>query len=162
MYSLNVPVPSAVSRLARGLAADLLDATPRDHHTLIVKRLGDGDFRSLTRDVRQQVAGTPPFAARVDGIDVFEDPPTGAAPVVYLRVESPQLVALHRGLCEHHEPVDGLEGDDYVPHVTVARGGDAARLLERDPEVDLPWTVESLLLWSADYDEPVERIALPA
>lgn len=162
MFSLNVPVPSAVSRLAHGLAADLLDATARDRHTLVVKRLGDGDFRSLARDVREQVAGTPPFAARVDGLDVFEDPPTGAAPVVYLRVVSPQLVALHRALCEHHEPVDGLEGEAYVPHVTVARGGDAARLLERDPGVDLEWTIDSLLLWSADYDEPVERISLPA
>ena len=159
MYSLNAPVPSAVARLASGLAADLLDATVRERHTLVVKRLGESDPSGLSGEVRRVVAGTDPFPARVTGVDVFDDPPTGEAPVAYLRVESPGLERLHQRLCERFDPVDGIEGDEYTPHVTVARGGDAGRLRDRDP--DREWTVDRLLVWSGRYEEPVETVALP-
>jgi 2'-5' RNA ligase len=159
-YSCNAPVPTEVSRLARGLASETLEATPRDRHTLVVKRLGDGDPGTLAGRVRAAIAGTPPFAARVTGVDVFRNPPMGAGPVAYLAVESPGLQRLHERLCERFDPIEGLEGDGYVPHVTVARGGDADRLAGR--EVDLEWTVDSVFVWTADYDEHVERISLPA
>lgn len=159
MYSCNVPVPSAVSRLARGLASEAFRATPRDRHTLLVKRLGEGDPGTLARSVREAVEGIPPFAVSVTGVDVFENPPTGTAPVAYLAVESAELGRLHRALCAEFDPVEELEGDDYVPHVTVARGGDAGDLAGR--AVDHEWSVETLLLWSGDYGEPVERISLP-
>ena len=159
MYSLNAPVPSAVARLASGLAADLLDATVRERHTLVVKRLGEGAPSGLSGEVRRVVAGTDPFSARVTGVDVFDDPPAGEAPVAYLRVESRGLERLHRRLCERFDPVDGIEGDEYTPHVTVARGGDAGRLRGRDP--DHEWTVDRLLVWSGRYEEPVETVALP-
>jgi len=159
VYSLNVPVPTAIARLASGLAADLLDATPRDHHTLVVKRLGDDDPWTLADDVRAVVAGTEPFRARVTSVDAFDDPPTGTAPVAYLRVESPVLERLHRRLCDRFGTVDGIEGDEYDPHVTIARGGDAYRLVGR--EVDLEWTIDRLIVWSGRYEEPVEEIALP-
>ncbi len=159
MYSLNAPVPASVARLASGLAADLLEAAVREHHTLVVKRFGDDDPGALADRVREVVAGTDPFPARATGVEVFDDPPSGTAPVAYLRVDSPGLQALHRRLCDRFEPLDGLEGDDYVPHVTVARGGDADRLDGRDAEV--AWTVDRLLVWAGTYGEPVESIALP-
>ena len=157
MYSLNVPVPAAVARLASGLAADLLDAAVRERHTLVVKRFDD-DPGTLADDVRAVVAGTEPFTARITGVEGFDDPPAGAAPVAYLRVESPELHRLHRRLCERYDPVENLEAGEYVPHVTIARGGDAARLLGRD--ADLEWTVDRLLVWAGRYGEPVEEIAL--
>lgn len=160
MYSLNAAVPTAVSRLARGLAAELFDATPRDRHTLVVKRLGDGDADSFAREIRSRLVGTRPFPARVTGVDVFYDPPTGPGPVAYLEVESPGIRRVHERLCERFDPVEGLEADEYVPHVTIARGGDADRL--RDREVELEWTADSLFVWEASYDEPINRIALPA
>ena len=159
MYSLNAPVPASVARLASGLAADLLDASVRQRHTLVVKRLGEDDPGGLADAARAVVAGTDPFPARVTGVGIFRDPPSGAAPVAYLKVESPGLRRLHRRLCERVDPVEGIEGDDYVPHVTVARGGDADCLAGR--EADAAWTVDWLQVWSGDYDEPVESIALP-
>ena len=160
-YSCNAPVPTEVSRLARGLASEAFEATPRDRHTLVVKRLGlDGDPAALARGVRAVVDGIPPVAARVTGVDVFRDPPMGTGPVAYLAVESPGRRRLHAALGERFDVVEGLEGDDYVPHVTVARGGDADRLAGRD--VDVEWTVDSLFVWAAEYDERVERISLPA
>ncbi|MFQ3319316.1 MAG: 2'-5' RNA ligase [Natronomonas sp.] len=160
MYSVNAPVPPEVSRLARGLAAELIDATPRDRHTLVIKRLGEGDPQTLTHQVRDAIVGTEPFQVRITGTDVFQNPITGHEPVVYLRVESPELLSLHRRLCERFGAIEQLEGDDYSPHVTIARGGDADSLVGRD--VDLEWTIDSLFVWAARYDEPAERISLPA
>jgi len=159
VYSLNAAVPSSVARLASGFAADLLDADVRERHTLVVKRLGEEDPGGLAEEVREVVDGTDPFPARVAGVSLFDDPPTGAAPVAYLHVTSPGLRRLHHRLCERFEPMDGLEGEAYVPHVTIARGGDAARLAGREAEVD--WTVDRLHVWAGGYGEPVEEIALP-
>lgn len=160
MYSLNAPVPSAVGRLASSLAAQLHDSDVRTRHTLVVKRLGGGDRATVADDARAALAGAPACEARVGGLGVFENP-AGRAPVVYLAVESPGLVKIHEQLCDVFEPVSGLEGDDYDPHVTIARGGDARRLLDR--EIDpIRWTVDRLELWDATVRESVESIALPA
>jgi 2'-5' RNA ligase len=159
VYSLNAPVPAEISRLARGLASNCFDATPRDRHTLVVKRLGGGEPRSLASEVRSRIVGTEPFSARITGVETFENPATGRAPVAYLRVESPGIEHLHRRLCERFDPAEGIEADDYVPHVTIARGGDAGRLAGQ--EITREWTVDSLVVWSTEYREPAERIALP-
>lgn len=160
VYSCNVPVPTEVSRLARGLATETFEATPRDRHTLLAKRLGEDGPGVLAREVRELIAGLPPFSARVTGVDAFYNPPMGSAPVAYLIVESPGLYRLHEMLCERFDPVPQLEGNEYSPHVTVARGGDADRLVGR--EVEFEWTVDSVFVWSADYGERIERISLPA
>ena len=168
MYSLNVPVPGRVSALATDLAAawPSARARTREDHTLVVKRLGTGDrdaYHRLEARAREALRGTPAFEARVTGVDAFEAPADGAAPVVYLVVESPGLAALHRELCATFDPVEGVEGDDYVPHVTVARGGSASgaqQLVAR--EVDpIEWTVTDLVFYDAERTESVSRVSLP-
>ncbi len=179
VYSLNVPVPGAVERRAEELRPALLpfDAV-RERRTLVCKRLGespvgggraseaarrDGVAR-LRERVRSALAGAPAFEARVANVDYFERPASGDAPVVYLAVESPGLRKLHRRLCSTFDPVPGIEGDDYVPHVTLARGGPveaARRLAEREVE-PVTWTVDRLSLWNATYDEAVDEFRLPA
>ncbi|MFC7133096.1 MULTISPECIES: 2'-5' RNA ligase family protein [Salinibaculum] len=169
MYSLNVPVPSEVSALAADLARDLpgARARTRGEHTLVAKRLGTGDraaFQRLSARARDALTGAPAFAARVSGVDYFADPATGAAPVVYLAVESPGLRDFHERLCEQFDPVDGIEGDDYAPHVTIARGGsvDAAeRLAVRDVD-PVEWTVSELVFWDAERSQPAGTVSLPA
>lgn len=160
MYSCNVPVPTEVARLARGLASDCFEATPRDRHTLVVKRLGEGEPQTLTRRVKRALEGTAPFEAKTAGVGVFETPVTGRGPVAYLRIDSPALLRIHDALCSVFDPIEELEGDEYVPHVTIARGGDAGRLAGAEPE-PIVWTVESLSIWSGRYDENVTRISLP-
>lgn len=168
MYSLNVPVPSSVGRLADALAGELPAARPRERgeRTLVCKRLGDGAEPGTARLVeraREALAGTPPFAARVTDVDVFESPATGTGPVVYLAVESPELVALHHRLCEAFEPVAHLEGDAYVPHVTIARGATAEaaeRLAARDVD-PVAFEVTDLVVWDAERGLPTTRISLP-
>ena len=146
MFSLNVPLPPRVSRLAGGLRPALTGFDRvRERHTLVCKRFGADDVRDgsenappartdaldrLRADLRRPLAGTAPFEVAVTGIDAFESPSAGSAPVVYLAVESDGLVRLHRRLCAISGAVERIEGDDYVPHVTLARGD------ERDTGVD--------------------------
>jgi 2'-5' RNA ligase len=169
VYSLNVPVPGAVARLASDLARELPRARERtrDDHTLVVKRLDAGDadsFHRVAARVREALTDQPPFEVAVTGVERFTDPPTGPAPVVYLAVESPELRRLHERLTEVVDPVSGLEGEAYVPHVTVARGGDseaAAALADREIDA-ISWPVEELVFWDAERGVAAGRIALPA
>ena len=169
VYSLNVPVPSAVGRLAGEVARDLPRAVerPRGEHTLVVKRLGTGGYdayHAVEARVREELIGQPPFAVRVTGIDLFEEATSGTSPVVYLAVESPGLLALHETLCERFGAIEGIEGDDSTPHVTVARGGslDAAkRVCEREVE-PVEWTVDALSFLDADRGTEAGRVSLPA
>jgi len=169
VYSLNVPLPSDVAALAGRLARDLprAQARPRGEHTLVVKRLGRGDhaaFARLEARAREAVRGTDPFEVRVTGIDQFERAATGPSPVVYLAVDSPELLALHDRLCREFDPVDGIEGEAYVPHVTVARGGDPAaarRLAERSVST-VKWSVEELLCYDSERGTTASRLSLPA
>ena len=168
MYSLNVPLPSAVARRAGEIARDLPGATPRERgeHTLLAKRLGRGDRAAYNRyeaAAREVLAGTAPFAVRVDRVDVFEAAVTGTSPVVYLAVESPGLIDVHQRLCERFEPLEDLGGEDYVPHVTVARGGSVeAATAACGPIEPIEWTAETLEFYDAERGVPVSRLSLPA
>jgi 2'-5' RNA ligase len=87
--------------------------------------------------------------------------------VVYLAVESPGLRQVHDRVLDDFSAVEEFQGDDYVPHVTLARGGGVAaeqtarRLAEREIE-PVTWTVERLGLWDAKYEEEVATFSLPA
>lgn len=165
--SLNVPVPGRVKRVVADFEPDLYGfERVRRRHTLVVKRFGERtptEYARLVPAVRRAIEGTAPFEVRVTGIETFERPTHGADPVLYLGVEGSGLVALHERLCEAFEPIEGLEGEAYVPHVTLARGGSAAereRLHER--EVDpVTWTVNELVLWDATHEEVAARFSLP-
>ena len=169
MYSLNVPLPSSVTRLAGDLARKwpTAQARPRGEHTLVVKRLGTGDhtaYAHIEATARDAIRGTAPFELRVDGLAQFETAVTGPSPVVYLAVESPGLRALHERLCAVFDPVEEMEGDAYEPHVTVARGGDpstATRLVDSDVD-PIEWTVTELVFYDAERRQSVSRVSLPA
>jgi 2'-5' RNA ligase len=165
VFSINAPVPGRVARIASELHPELVDFDwIRERHSLLVKRLGDPDHvASLQHEVRRAIDDAPAFEATIDGIDYFSDPPDGSAPVVYLSVESPGLRRLHSRLVDRFGAVDALEGDDYTPHVTLARDGaeaDARRLAEREIE-PVTWTVSKLQFWDGTYGESVSTVRLP-
>ncbi|WP_158855258.1 2'-5' RNA ligase family protein [Halorhabdus sp. CUG00001] len=166
MYSLNVPVPSSVARLASELAREVPRAQERTRgeHTLVLKRLGqDRSVPRLQAQIREYLAGQPPFEAQVTGIDYFANATNGPSPVVYLTVESPELRRVHEKLVAKFSPVEGMEGDDYSPHVTIARGGDRATttgLAERSIE-PITWTVSRLTVRDARRGEPASSVSLP-
>ena len=168
MYSLNVPVPGRVRRLASDLHPQLVAFAhhPSDH-TLLAKRLDastPSDRHRVQRQVRNALGGLPPFAVRIDGIDYFANPTSGTGPVVYLTVDSPGLQDAHDRLVDELESLLGLGGDDYVPHVTLARDG-PTEAAERAASIDvdpIEWTVERLEFYDAHLEEPAGEIRLPA
>lgn len=169
MYSLNVPLPSEVPRRAAAIARELPRATPRERgtHTLLAKRLGRGDATEFARyeaAAREAVAGTAPFGVRIGRVDVFAEAVTGTSPVVYFAVESPGLIELHERLCERFDPIEDLGGEDYVPHVTIARGGsiDAARAVAGPLDDPIEWTAESLAFYDVERGVRTSEISLPA
>jgi hypothetical protein len=185
VYSLNVPLSPDVRAHVERLEP-LLEPFDwiREDHSLLLKRVGDGspgdlaegtpttesaptpangDPVAIVKRVRESLGSAPAFECRLDGVGVFEDPPAGSAPVVYLRAEGEPLYRLHRQLCETFPPVPVLEGQDYDPHVTLARGGPdhaVARLKKRRIE-PITWTVGSLELYDGDRRLVVEEIDLP-
>jgi hypothetical protein len=185
VYSLNVPLSPAVHAHVERLEPLLRDFEwIREDHSLLLKRVGDGsagdlaegtpktdadpapstgDPDAILERVRETLGSAPAFECRLDGVGIFEDPPAGTAPVIYLRAEGEPLYRLHRQLCETFPPVPVLEGQDYDPHVTLARGGPAhavARLKKRRIE-PITWTVGSLELYDGDRRLVVDEIDLP-
>ena len=192
MFSLNVPLPPAVDRIGHQLAdgpAPL--GRLRTRHTLVCKRFADGDvpdaaevpgvadaadstdpppppreaaLKRLCVPLRAQLASTEPFSLALTGVDAFETPASGAGPVVYLAVESPPLVRLHRRLCTTFGAADGVEGDSYVPHVTLARGTDPASVrdaLDVDLEtMPIRWRVDALTVYDAKFREVAATLEL--
>lgn len=173
MFSLNVPVPGSVARLAADLHPRLVGFdSRRQEYTLVVKRFDESMFRADQPDIQLatlqeqlpgELAGTPAFEAAVRAVDCFAEPARGEGPVVYLAVESPGLRRLHRKLVDAYGAVEGLEGDDYVPHVTLARGGSVADAERVAGAVEgVSWTVSQLRIWDSRYRESVSRYSLPA
>lgn len=164
---MNLRVPPAVERLADRLHPKL---TPfeqvRERHTLVVKRIEADTWREGRGGVRERLRRvldrTEPFPLRIDGVDYFADPPDGRGPVVYLTVESEGIQQLHRRLCQEFPVVDDLEGENYVPHVTLARGGstaDAERVAGTEIE-PVEWTAQRALTWDREHREAVDRFKL--
>jgi 2'-5' RNA ligase len=172
VFSLNVPVPGQVKRLAGDLHPELVRFDRiRERHSLLAKRFDTGlddDADSLPR-LRERLRpllrrhGGGGIDLRVTRLDYFETPPRGPGPVVYLAVESPDLHALHRRLCDAFGTVAGMEGEAYVPHVTLARGGnvaDAADLAEGRAIDPVEWTAGEVRIHDSRYREDAARLPL--
>jgi hypothetical protein len=180
-YSLNAPVPGEAKRLA----ADLLPRLTafervREDHTLLVKRFGGGEgdtgrqgkdgvshrLATLRKRVRPLLEDVPPFEARITGIDCFERPIRGSGPVLYFAIEGQGVRRVHRRLVEEFGAVTDLEGEDYTPHVTLARDGSpeiARELIDEMGEIEpIEWTVSELRFFDPRYWETVGRVPLPA
>lgn len=167
MYSLNAPIPGEVRRLAADLHPDLFGfASIREEFTLVVKRLGTpapGEFAGIESRARRVLAGAPPCEARIAGIDAFELPARGDGPVVYLAVESPGLREIHDRLAAEFGTAADIEGEHWVPHVTLARGGSmdrVERLTARGIE-PITWTIDSLHFYDARHGERAGTVSLP-
>lgn len=163
MASLNVPVPPAVEALADEVAPALAGFDTHPEPSLVLKRL-DGERHRAGTVIRGVLRDAAPVEATVERVGVFEEPPLGSAPVVYLAVESAGLQRLHRRLCERLGAVPAVEGERYTPHVTLARGWTGPA---EPPIGDLAgrsvgpvaWTVDELY-HDARGDGPGGRVSL--
>ncbi|WP_435078221.1 2'-5' RNA ligase family protein [Halococcus sp. AFM35] len=164
MFSLNVPAPGRVKRLAAELHPRLAGfERVRERHSLVCKRFECEEYDRLAERVRRVLDGAPTVAARVTGIETFDDPVRGPGPVVYLAIGSPGLVTIHERLVGEFGAIAALEGDEYVPHITLARGGSAGRIesLRALAVEPIEWTISELYFHDATHDERVSTLSLP-
>ena len=146
----------------------IVERIGRETDHIVAEKAYGGKLRHLKKGLMQDLltgqVRVPEAEARVDEVGVFEQPPVGTAPVVYLAVESPGLVQLHEHLVATFESVsDGIEGESYVPHVTIARGGSVDTARRVAGEVDpIEWTVSELQFWDAKHSQSVSTVSLPA
>jgi len=175
VYSVNAPVPAELNEVAADLRPALTGfdrIRERHEQTLLVKRVPADDrkqLRTTWQTAKDALDGAPVVEARVSEVQSFENPPNGSSPVVYLAVESPGLHGIHQRLCQVFDPVPVMEGgDDYDPHVTLARDADGFRgrravenVVGRDVG-PVTWTIDELYLYDAEYGERVDTLSLPA
>jgi 2'-5' RNA ligase len=175
VYSVNAPVPDAVDDVAAALRPALTAfarVREKRDRTLLLKRVPADDrkeLRTAWETAKDALDGAPAVEARIAEVDTFENPPNGSSPVVYLAVESPGLHLLHQRLCEVFEPVPVMEGgDDYDPHVTLARDADGFQGRRAVENIDgrqvgpVTWDIEELYLYDAEHGERVDALSLPA
>lgn len=168
MHSLNAPVPAVIAERRDDLVDQLSTfERHREHLTLVVKRFGErspGALVHLEHQLEDILTRWGPIEARITGVDAFVDPPGGPAPVVYFAVDSPGLTSLHMELVDRFGMADPtIEGDRYVPHITLARGGSRVGLSEvtGHPIEPIDWVIDELVLWTARYDRPITHLQLP-
>jgi 2'-5' RNA ligase len=168
VFSVTVPVPESVRERSRALRPALSGferIRPPRSRQLVAKRLPAETRREFLTDARNAkaaLAPVDPFEVRIPGIDTFADPPRGPGPVAYLAVASAGLERVHERLVEAFDAVPGLEGPDYVPHLTLARGGPPAAadsLVER-PFEPIRFSVERLSLYDTEREQAVESVDL--
>ena len=167
VYSLNVAIPGEIHALTERLRPQLLTCdTIRDTKTLVVKRFPATDRDELTRaqkKTRDALRGTDPFRIRVTGVEQFEIPASGDGPVLFLAIDSPALEAIHDRLVTVFDAAPGIEGEDYRPHITIARGGDpevVEDILQTEIE-PLSVAVNRLIYWDAQRNLPTGELRLP-
>lgn len=168
MYSVTVPIPPGVRDLADRLRPALSGfdrIRPARTRTLVCKRLPAEDRReylAVARRTKAVLADVAPFPVRITGTGTFRDPPRGPGPVAYLAVESEPLRRVHERLVAEFDAVEGLEGPDYVPHVTLARGGSAAavdRFTAREVE-PIAFSATELHCYDTERAERLETVPL--
>ena len=59
---------------------------------------------------------------------MFEVADRGTSPVLYIEVKSIGIKVLHETLVSVFGCVKGVEGENYIPHITIARGSGAKNL----------------------------------
>lgn len=164
MFSLNAPVPGRLKRLAAELHPRLTAfERVRERHTFVCKRFESENSARLEKRIRRALAGAPSVEARVTSIESFDEPVRGPGPVVYLAIESPGLISIHERLVEEFDAIPALEGTEYVPHVTLARGGSheqAQTMCALDIE-PIEWTISELVFYDATHDERISTVSLP-
>ena len=101
-----------------------------------------------------------PFGIEIENLERFDVAEKGSSPVLYLEVKSPEVKALHETLVDVFGSVEGVEGENYIPHITIARGGSGDYTEFSGLSCDTGWTVEMLEFWDRGERKKRSKIIL--
>ncbi|MFB6188052.1 MAG: 2'-5' RNA ligase family protein, partial [Halobacteriaceae archaeon] len=164
-FSLNIPVAGEVKQETNQFTPYLTDFEVRDHFTFVIKRFQEDRDRidQIQKRTRHALSGMSPFSVKITGIDCFRNPPKGDGTVVYFAVESSQLLDIHKQLCDEFGIVQPLEGDEYSPHITIARGNNEKTIetLLSQSIKPITWQVNHLEFFDPVKQELLGQVGLP-
>lgn len=130
-----------------------VSTAPPSYRHITLKTVGrfSGNTALLTDAVETAVADIDPFEISVTGIGTFQNH-------IYLPVNDPDnsLRKLHEAIC--HVPLfddRAYEGDDYIPHITVAKTDSPPPEAVLEPYTDIEWgtvNVDSVFLVQDNSD----------
>ena len=124
MWSLNAMIPRKIAEMIHSFGPELNGWEEiNTDHTLVIKRFQETNLREgFESEMRLLLEKTDAFEIRIKGMDIFSSVPKGSSPVLYIEIESKDLRKIHGELIDVFGVVEGLEGKDYIPHITFARG----------------------------------------
>ncbi len=161
MWSLNAMIPRKITEMIHSFGPELngWEDINKDH-TLVIKRFQEINSRdNFESEMRLLLEKTDPFEIRIGDIDIFSSVPKGSSPVLYIEIESRDLVKIHEKLINVFGVVEGLEGKDYIPHITIARGHKNG--FERfEKNLDATGIVKVLEFWDREKYKSKDRIFL--
>ena len=96
----------------------------------------------------------------IGNLERFDVAERGSSPVLYLEVKSPGMKALHEILVDVFGSVKGVEGENYIPHITIARGGGVRDVDFSGFSGPTIWTAETLEFWNRDKRKKKNKVIL--
>ena len=162
MWSLNVSMPQNIVRAIKEVTLGVSGWEEIcEDPTLVIKRFEKGDVDGhVESEIRLLLEGVEPFDIEIGNLERFDVAERGSSPVLYLEVKSPGMKALHETLVDVFGSVKGVEGENYIPHITIARGGSGDYIEFDGLSCDTEWTVEMLELWNRDGRKKKNKIIL--
>ena len=162
MWSLNVSMPQNIVRAIRevALGASGWEEICEDP-TLVIKRFEKVDVSGhVESEIKLLLESVEPFDIEIGNLERFDVAERGSSPVLYLEVKSPGMKALHEILVDVFGSVKGVEGENYIPHITIARGGGVRDVDFSGFSGPTIWTAETLEFWNRDKRKKKNKVIL--
>ena len=162
MWSLNVSIPQNIVRAIEEVALGVRGWEEIcEEPTLVIKRFEKRDLDGHVKsEIRFLLESVEPFGIEIENLERFDVAEKGSSPVLYLEVKSPEVKALHETLVDVFGSVEGVEGENYIPHITIARGGSGDYTVFSGLSCDTGWTVEMLEFWDRGERKKRSKIIL--
>ena len=162
MWSLNVSIPQNIIRAIEEVTLGVRGWEEIcEEPTLVIKRFEKKDLDGHVKsEIRFLLESVEPFGIEIGNLERFDVAERGSSPVLYLEIKSPGVKALHENLIDIFGSVEGVEGENYIPHITIARGGSGDYIEFSGLSCDTGWTVEMLEFWDGGERKKRSKIIL--
>ena len=162
MWSLNVSIPQNIVRAIEEITLGVKGWEEIcEEPTLVIKRFEKKDLDGHVKsEIRFLLENVEPFGIEIGNLERFDVAERGSSPVLYLEVKSPEVKALHENLVDVFGSVEGIEGENYIPHITIARGGSGDYIEFSGLSCDTGWIVEMLEFWDRGERKKRSKIIL--
>ena len=129
--------------------------------TLVIKRFERKDLDGhMESEIKFLLENVEPFNVKIGNLKKFDVAVRGSSPVLYLEIKSPGMKALHETLVSAFGCVKGIEGENYIPHITLARGGGKEDINFSVLPGSTQWTAKMLEFWDRDKRRKKNKIIL--